>query len=287
MFNQLNKYNIMMRILVVLLILLSALISCETNPSKNGIDESFQIQKATVTLDADKFHAPEVLEAGWTNIHFTNQTEEMHAAHLIKLKNGYSAEQLLEAYADSLLIGGGRPGWMTHIGGLISEPGKSEITLNLDSGNYVWVCVMGPDSLPHFSLHENQPLTVTGSKGESLSPRSPNAVIKMTDFNHELSNSISSGNNLLKITNTGNKYHLAAIAKLNKGSTADDLIYWYTTFNGPPPAKGIASTSAIGPGFSAWLTLDLEPGAYVLFCMANAEGRFHLLDGAVTTFLIE
>ena len=62
---------------------------------------------------------------------------------------------------------------------------------------------------------------------------------------------------------------------------------WFTNYNGPPPARGIIATSAIGPELTARIKVDFDPGEYVLYCMANAEGKFHLLDGAITSFTVE
>ncbi len=211
----------------------------------------------------------------------------MHSAHLIKLDKGYTTEQLIKTYADSMRTGGIRPKWMTHRGGVISEPGTSEIELLLKPGDYTWVCVMGDESSPHFAGHEHKSLNVYGKLDETQNLPQSDLTIKMTDENFELSKPISKGNQSIDIVNSGSKYHLVAISKLNEEAIAEDLTNWFTNYNGPPPARGIIATSAIGPELTARINVDFDSGEYVLYCMANAEGKFHLLDGAITSFTIE
>ncbi len=211
----------------------------------------------------------------------------MHSAHLILLDEGYTSDQLITAYADSSRTRGTRPEWMTHRGGPLGEPGESSLTMQLEPGNYVWVCVMGPETIPHFTGHENQPLIVSGDPNSEVQLDDPDVTIRMTDENHELSVPISAGEQSIEIINTGNNYHLAAIAKLNEGSTAEDYMNWFTQPNGPPPAIGVAATSAIGPGLSARMNLSLDSGNYVLFCFANAGGVPHMFQGAIQTVSVE
>ncbi|NMM47743.1 hypothetical protein [Marinigracilibium pacificum] len=259
--------------------------------SKKSVDDSetnvYKKKVAIVLTSPDSFKAPDSLLSGYYEISFSNQTKELHSAHLIKLNEGYTASQLINAYADSIRTGGDRPKWMTHWGGVISQNGISKISLELKPGNYVWVCVMGSDSLPHFVGHENKPLHVAVNSIQVTPLPDANVTITMTDENHSLNQPLNSGSQTVEITNSGSKYHLAAISRLNEGSSVEDVISWYQTYDGPPPVSGLYSTSAIGPGLSARMDLDLQPGTYILYCMANAEGKFHLLDGAITTFEVE
>lgn len=273
------------KLVVTLLILMT---SCNPdNASKESVDnEKKEFQYIPVVITDDSFNAPDSVTAGYIKLRLFNNSSGMHSAHLIKLNNGYTTDQLISAYSDSMRTGGVRPQWMTHRGGLISDPGTSEIELFLDSGNYTWVCVMGDETAPHFAGHEHKSLKVYRKIDKSQILDEPNLTIKMTDENFELDNPIVKGKQTIDIVNSGSKYHLVSISKLNQGSRAKDVINWFKNYNGPPPAKGIIATSAIGPELTARINVEFEPGEYVLYCMANAEGRFHLLDGAITSFTI-
>ncbi|MBC2839721.1 hypothetical protein [Robiginitalea sp. SC105] len=271
------------------LILLTLLTSC--NSKKSNKDTENKVKRVnsdvTVVITDDSFKAPDSVPAGLLKLKLSNNSSGMHSAHLIKLDKGYTTEQLIKTYSDSIRTGGVRPKWMTHRGGVISEPGSSEIELLLDSGNYAWVCVMGDDSAPHFAGFEHKSFKVYGTLDKSQNLPQSDLTITMTDENFELSSPISKGNQSIEVVNSGSKYHLVAISRLNEDAKAEDVINWYTNYNGPPPARGIIATSAIGPELAARINVDFNSGEYVLFCMANAEGKFHLLDGAITSFTVK
>ncbi len=271
---------------ITLLILLS---SCNSRKSNDSVEnkQKKEIPTLSVVITDSTFNAPDSVPAGYVKLKLSNNASGMHSAHLIKMDKDYTTEQLIKAYADSMRTGGVRPEWMTHRGGVISEQGESEIELLLEPGNYTWVCVMGDEAMPHFAGYEHKSLKVYGTIDKSQALEPANLTIKMTDENFELDNPIMKGKQAIDIVNTGSKYHLVAISKLNQGAMAEDVTNWFTNFNGPPPAKGIIATSAIGPELTARIIVDFEPGEYVLFCMANAEGKFHLLDGAITSFTVE
>ena len=280
-----------MKFITQVYILFMVLIGCKDHNSKVGEIkselETGKIEKVTVSITENSFEAPENVPAGYVDIELVNQTNELHSAHLIKLEDGYSTKQLIKAYVDSSRTGGARPSWMIHRGGVISENGKANVTLLLEPGNYTWVCVMGSDTEPHFAGIEHKGVVVSGRVDDQIELPKPDVTIVMTDENHQLNSKIKSGSQAIDVVNSGSKYHLAAISKLNPDATQKDVINWFSTFAGPPPAKGVGVTSAIGPGLSARLNLNFEPGTYVLYCMANAEGTYHILEEAISTFTVE
>ncbi|WP_373395853.1 hypothetical protein V8V91_14875 [Algoriphagus halophilus] len=278
-----------MRGTVLVITLLTLLTSCDSGKSDKSENTKInkEIPSLSVLISEDTYVAPDSVAAGYVHLKLSNEASEMHSAHLIKLDKGYNTDQLIQAYADSMKTGGPRPQWMTHRGGVIAEPGTSEIYLLLEPGNYTWVCVMGDESAPHFAGHEHKAFKVYGEIDQSQKLQAQDLTIEMTDENFELDKSISQGKQSIEIVNSGSKYHLVAISKLNEDAKAEDLIKWYSNYNGPPPARGIIATSAIGPDLTARINVDFEPGDYVLYCMANAEGTFHLLDGAITSFTVE
>ena len=237
------------------------------------------IESVNVVITDDAYLAPDSVRSGFVSLHLDNRSSEMHSAHLIKLENGYSTQELISAYTDSLRNSGGRPDWMIHRGGVISEPGTSSIIMYLEPGQYTWVCVMGSDTNPHFAGHEHKSLTVHGEPKSGANLPKADLTITMTDDGFDMSESIVQGDQSIDILNSGSKYHLVAISKLNTNSTAQDLINWFSTYQGPPPAQGVIATSAIGPELNARINISFEPGEYILYCMANADGQFHLLDG--------
>ena len=280
--------SIVMTNINLLIPLLIVLTSCQSRKSTESIEQKQKVETQTiaVVITDETFNAPDSIPAGYIKLSLSNNASGMHSAHLIKLDKGYTTDQMIKTYADSMRTGGSRPSWMTHRGGVISEPGTSEIELLLEPGDYTWVCVLGDESAPHFAGHEHKSLTVYGTIDASQQLPPPDLIITMTDENFALSKPVSKGNQTIDIVNSGSKYHLVAISKLNEGATAEDVTSWFTNYNGPPPAKGIIATTAIGPALTARINADFDSGEYVLYCMANAEGKFHLLDGAITAFTV-
>ena len=254
-------------------------------PLPSDFPSTSEVPTIEVSMDSVSYNAPITLPAGYVTVNFTNKTKEMHSAHLIKLDKGYTEKEMINAYMQTQRTNAPRPDWMVHRGGTIAAPGSSAVTLFLEPGNYAWVCVMG-DAEPHLAGYEHQAVKVEGKIDRAIKLKEADVTITMTDDKHELNPNIQAGSRALDVINTGSKYHLAAIAKLNEGATKEDVVNFYTTFQGPPPFVGVTATSAIGSGLTARLDLDFEPGNYVLFCMANAEGTFHLLEGAIREFTV-
>jgi hypothetical protein len=83
--------------------------------------------------------------------------------------------------------------------------------------------------------------------------------------------------------------HEAAMVRLAPGSTIDDLVAWTHDRSGPPPIAGeLSGMGGLGPGETAWVTLDPgEPGEYALVCwIPGAEGVPHLGDGMFAAFTV-
>ena len=82
--------------------------------------------------------------------------------------------------------------------------------------------------------------------------------------------------------------HEAAMVRLVDGTTAEDLIAWFTAGGtGPSPIDGeFGSMGAIGPGQRAWMELEPgEPGNYVVICfIPGTDGIPHIAKGMVTPF---
>lgn len=275
---------------VLLISCMALFCACDSSKSTDQITNDTQVMAqitaTTVLTTNDSFEAPDSLQAGYHQINYTNQTNELHSAHLIKIKEGYTAEQMIQAYADSSKTGGPRPDWMIHRGGVIAANGEGSTTLLIEPGEYTWVCVMG-DAAPHFAGYENQPVTVYGEVNENEVLEAATATINMTDTNHQIDQKIKAGEARLDIINTGDKYHLVAISKLNEGATKEEALTWYQTMQGPPPFSGLTATSAIGPSLKARIEMNFEKGTYLLYCMANAEGTYHMMEGAFSTFEVK
>ena len=104
------------------------------------------------------FQAPDTIDAGWTTLRFTNDTDEdVHYAHFVRLDSGRTVPELVEYYARAIRESGPRPTWIQRFGG----PGgagphqTASVTQNLVPGSYVWICPVDDEQgEPHFGVGE-------------------------------------------------------------------------------------------------------------------------------------
>jgi hypothetical protein len=130
-----------------LIVLLAILANVACNESaKSDSPKMDQVSSAlpivTVTMSDAGFVAPDTISAGLTTIRLVNQTDDSHMAHLIKIDDGHSVDELLEAYAEAARTRGPRPTWMTRFGGPATDPHSisANVTQLLEPGSYAWVC---------------------------------------------------------------------------------------------------------------------------------------------------
>ena len=121
-----------------------------------------------------------------------NHGPSIHHLQLVKLGEGKSFNDLLTA----LKAGGPPPKWLTMEGG----PNPPELgdtasaTVMLEPGNYAMLCfVPGPDGIPHIAKGMVRPLTVTAGTGGRATEPTADVVMKLTDYDFQLSKPITAG----------------------------------------------------------------------------------------------
>lgn len=241
----------------------------------------------TVTASEAGYQAPDTLPAGFTTIRFVNETNDMHMAHLVRIEGAHSLEDLVEAYAEAIRTHGPRPEWMKRFGGPVADPYSTaaSVTQDLEPGLYAWVCGMDtPDGTIHFTAGEAQALVVLPTDDQASGRAAPTAdnVMRLLDYTFALETPLRSGFQTLEVQNLGPEPHEVAIVKLAAGMTLADVEAWLNDPQGPPPATVAGAVSALAPSLTAYLELDLTPGAYVLLCLVSApDGRPHVAHGMI------
>ena len=88
----------------------------------------------------------------------------------------------------------------------------------LQPGNYAMVCfVPGPDGIPHIAKGMARPLTVTAGAGATAAEPEADVVMKLVDYDFELSKPIPAGRHTIRIDNAGPQEHEVVIVKLDAG----------------------------------------------------------------------
>jgi hypothetical protein len=241
-----------------------------------------------VNFDANDYSytLPDMLAAGQVTLVMRNVGKVPHQAQLMKLNSGVTLDQFAAALQQSgesaalaLVSLEGGPG--------VLDPGPNpeQVTVDLQAGNYVVVCfLVDPDGAPHFAKGMIKPLQVTAAPaGAPAAPLNAPVTITLRDFQFETPDSLTSGNNTWKITNSGPQPHEIQVAKLPAGGGTDDVLKFFATTppTGPPTFQSIGGFQGISPNESGLLTLNLPGGDYAFYCAIPDPntGKRHLEEG--------
>jgi uncharacterized cupredoxin-like copper-binding protein len=113
--------------------------------------------------------------------------------------------------------------------------------------------------------------------------------LQASDFAFEAPENLTAGLNTIRLTNMGQEPHHAQLLRLNDGVTFDQLM---STFQqegeGALRLVSLAGgAGAIDPSGTSEVTLDLQPGTYVLACfIAGADGVPHLAKGMLKPLVV-
>ena len=69
-----------------------------------------------------------------------------------------------------------------------------------------------------------------------------------------------------KVVNDGPQPHELNILKLAPGATVDDMRAWEANPSTPPPFEAVGGMNGLSRGVDGFMTVDLQPGAYVAIC---------------------
>ena len=234
----------------------------------------------TVVTTDFSFDAPAELPAGLTTFRLVNRGPQIHHVQLVKLGEGKTMDDFMAA----LKAGGPPPKWISMEGGPNpAELGDTAITtVTLEPGNYAMICfVPGPDGIPHVAKGMARPLTVTAGAGATAAEPEADVVMKLVDYDFELSKPIPAGQHTIRIDNAGPQEHEVVIVKLDAGKEPIDFANWGEKMVGKPPGTLHGGVSGIMAGGKAFLEVDLAPGEYGLICFVpdSKDGKGHYRHG--------
>ncbi len=265
----------------------------DTVPSDSAAPAAAAEPRVVTVSAADfTFEAPDTVEAGLTTIRLINGGSEMHHVQLLRLTDGHTFadfENAMKGAKEPAM-----PAWAVAEGGPNSPgpTGQAEATLDLAAGNYAIICVIpSADGVPHIMKGMARPLTVTGSSTVATTAAAPKAdiVVKLVDYAFEMPETIAAGRHTIRVENGAAQPHEVFIVQLAPGKTSQDVITYVSKMTGPPPGKPIGGTTVMGKDGVNYITVDLAPGDYGLFCFAPdaRDGRSHIAHGMVKQFTIK
>jgi hypothetical protein len=113
---------------------------------------------------------------------------------------------------------------------------RISVRARLEPGNYAMICfIPGADGIPHVAKGMVRPLTVTPGSGTTAAPPEAEVVMKLVDYDFQLSKPIPAGRHTIRIENAGPQEHEVAIVKLDRGKQPMDFARRGEKQVGKPP----------------------------------------------------
>lgn len=281
--------------MLVLLLSLGVMVACTQNAVNNSSTATLKRQSSstavTITAMDSSYDLPQSVSAGLVDITLVNSGSELHQAGLVRLNTGVTFEQFQAMLKQKGLLVMRQLG--TLMGGPnITAPGKSsEVILDLPAGQYVVLsAVLSKNGVRQYLEGLITSLTVTGSSNtDQVQAPSATGEAVLKSFSIQLPASIASGPINWKVTNSGQEPYEMNVLKLAPGKTAQDAVAFYTQPSGPPPFANLGGMSAISPGRSGWVKLNLAAGNYVALSLVfdRATGKAQYLLGMITSFSVQ
>lgn len=233
----------------------------------------------TVTASDFTFDAPDEVPAGLTTIRLVNNGPSLHHVQLMKLEDGKRLKDFLAA-----LKGEHFPTWASPAGGPAPPEagGTSTVVEMLEPGTYALLCfIPAPDGMPHLMKGMSRELKVAGPERAAGPEPEADLVIKLVDYDFELSGPLTAGKHIIRVENSGPQPHEIAIVRLNPGRKPADFTAWGMKPVGPAPGTIHGGLSGIMPGTHAFIEVDLPPGEYGLLCFLpdRKDGKPHFMHG--------
>jgi hypothetical protein len=252
--------------------------------------------RLTVTSYEYSFTAsgPVNLAAGKITITLRNGGIEPHNAQVIRLQKGVTDKVVAKAASDDpsggQLLALGDP-----VGGpgTVSPGGAQESVQTLTPGSYLMFClVRAPSGEVHAADGMVDQFSVAANPAGHPDPR-PTAELRLTDSGFRLPSSFPRGG-VLRVTNQGTQAHEVTFLRLPTGKGVSAAAPYLRRLRSPallqqpPPFPAAGGVSAISPGQSADLRIQLPPGDYLAICLLPSEdGTPHAIHGMAVHFTVK
>jgi hypothetical protein len=256
--------------------------------------------------------APDSVSSGWVTFRFENQGKEPHFFILHHAPDGITREDFLQAAApfdsamDLLRSGGtkeeagkivaeGLPAWFADVhemggAGLVSPGGSTEVTIKLVPGNYLMECyVKNGEGRFHTALGMLRQLIVTAAPSAAQPPEA-DLELSLSAAGIAGPDHLAPGQHTLAVHYEAQPEGLVGYdvhtVRLAEGQSVDDVVPWMNWMNvggmkTPAPAEFVGGVQEMPTGYTAYFTLDLEPGSYAWISEVGAD------QGMVKAFTVE
>jgi len=256
------------------------------------------IPSVTMTLYDDRTEAPATVPAGFVAVRFENATSGPQHVFLVRLNEGATAEDLLDA-----LVTEGEGAFdrlaAASLGGPAAFPPNAtrEFIYDLLPGAYAVVSFPEDeeegegDGGGDAGAPPVRPAFTAVPPPVADQPPPTTSTVEMGDFFFDTPE-FRAGTNTLAVTNVGGQEHHMLIFKLADGLSFADVEAMFAAGEDPFAAglvEEAPSVSILTPGETTWTTLDFTPGSYVMLCFIEdpETGLEHVDLGMAQEFTIQ
>jgi len=269
----------------------------DTGAAANATASTAAPNEVTITASEYKFDAPDSIPAGMTTFKLVNNGKQPHHASLFRLTEGHTYNDAMAGMRTMKPIEP-PPSWIVPAGGPnAADPGgSSNATVNLEPGNYMFVCfIPDPKGAPHFTHGMTKGLTVTPATTVSAPAPTPDITVTLSDYKFDWSTPLTAGTHTIGVTTAaGGQPHEIQVFRLAPGKTQADLQGWLEQMmtgkpsSGPPPASALGGIAAIGTGQTEYFTGDFPAGDYVVMCFLDdaKDHKPHFIHGMIQTIKV-
>jgi hypothetical protein len=275
------------------LLLASLLAACGGRPTGAPMSATSRLPIPHVMLIARdaSFVLPTALPAGLLDITMVNEGTQTQPAQFARLKPGVTLEQVQATVHNQpvavvpLLVPAG--------GMLAVQPGHSqEIILDLPAGPYVVLNFLpGDGTLPRAGNALVTAFSVSGPvKAQQVPPSGAVIQVTMRDFSFDTPDTLPSGLLTYQVTNRGAQAHEMVFLRLAAGKTWKDVMAFLQTPQATTlPGTVVGGMSALSPGQTAWVKMDLVPGTYIILCFLpdKSSGLLHVQLGMICSITVK
>jgi hypothetical protein len=249
-----------------------------------------------ITATDYAFRAPAAAPSGWTTIRFANDGSEPHFVFMSRLPHGktiaeyetelspvfaHAWDRVREGATIDEAVGelfAALPPWFPElhfIGGPgLAAPGRTtETTLLIEPGDYVLECyVKTADGRIHYMEGMVRPITFTQERS-AAAPPAADVTVTLSNNRVEFDSEPTAGSRTFAVHIRENPEegfgHSAHLARLAEDASVDDVVGWMNWFGAtglsdPAPAEFIGGVHFMPAGATAYFSVDLEPGRYLL-----------------------
>ncbi|MFL5758098.1 MAG: hypothetical protein ACJ789_00085 [Thermomicrobiales bacterium] len=268
------SFSITLALLMVVVAGVQGAAAQNATPAGGSKFAGMGIQELHVVADDTAFHAPAAAKAGLTVLTLENQGKTEASASIGTPKSGETVDQLMQEVAtpvsaDTTFL---KVAYDIELsGGPVAQPGQtSEVLINLKECDHI---IAGEGSQMPAKIH------VTAAEGTPAPEPSADLTVEMKEYTFAgLTDQVTAGDHLMKLTNTGTQPHIMVILIMPAGTTSAQFQGLLqaeitgTPMAGPTPAfdetsfQTVAGTEVRSTGNSLWVPLHLDPGTYGVAC---------------------